>query len=356
MRMMDLIAENRRIDAFAGRLARSPWQLNAVHEADAELLDLPDRPGTVLVVKTDALVEEIESGLYADPELIGWMAVTSNLSDLAAVGAEPLGVLLALTLPPGTSDEFVARLADGAGAACAAAHTFIVGGDTNEGTRLGLCGSAVGLVPRDGVLTRRGARPGDRLYLTGPAGLGSAYALSRLEGWAEPPAFRPAARLVEGRLLRDRARCCMDTSDGVLHTLDTLMRVNECRFVVDGHPEEVLHPAALGAARTRRLPPWLMLAGVHGEFELCFTVAQEGEAELLAAFACAGSRPVRLGEATAGDGIALRTTRGETALDTTAIRNASGTAGADPGAYVERLIAPSRSAAEEDGPWLGTMR
>lgn len=343
MRMMDAIAEYRRIAAFTAGLARSPRQRNAVHEADAELLEIADESAMLLAVKTDAVVEEIESGLYSDPELVGWMAVTSSLSDLAAVGAEPLGVLLAWTIPPGTDDAFIAGLARGASAACEAGGTFVVGGDTNEGAHLAACGSAVGLVARGGVLTRVGARPGDAVYLTGPAGLGSAYALSRLEGGREL-FFRPRARLAQGRLLRGRASACIDTSDGVLDALDTLTRLNACRMALDARWEEVVHPAALAIARERGLPPWLMLAGIHGEFELCFTVARERERDLAAAFAGASAPLVRLGEVEVGEGVALRTARVEVTLDTAAIRNAGAVAGSDPRAYVERLVAIAHSA------------
>ena len=107
--MSDPVLENAYIERLVRELPRSPLQLNRLQEADAELIRLP---GTTAVValKTDAIVEEIETGLYADPWLLGWMAVTVNASDLAAVGAEPVGVLLNETLAPDAEGEKPRRL------------------------------------------------------------------------------------------------------------------------------------------------------------------------------------------------------------------------------------------------------
>jgi hypothetical protein len=113
--------------------------------------------------------------------------------------------------------------------------------------------------------------------------------------------------------------------------------------VVDDSWERILHPLALEAARMRSLPPWLMLAGIHGEFELAFTVPPEREAETVATLVRGGSTPVRLGEISEGEGVWLRSSRGEVSLDTTSIRNAAGTAGRDPRAYVAKLLAIARA-------------
>ena len=347
MRPMMNIVEERRIAAFTRPLARSPLQVNAIHEADAELIDLQDGTERLLVLKTDAVVEEIETGLYAEPGLIGWMAVTSNLSDLAAVGADPLGLVVSLTIPPALGDEFLGRLGAGVAEACEAAHTFVLGGDTNEGAKLEVSAAAVGLVPRGGAITRRGARAGDRLYLTGPAGLGSVFALARMEGVAALPAYRPAARLDAGRILRGQASCCMDTSDGVLHALDTLARVNGRRFVLDDAWDRILDHRAHDAARERRLAPWLMLAGVHGEFELLFAVPPDREPRTVGALLAAGLPPVRLGEVREGQGVGLRGARGEVSLDIASIRAAASLAAHDPRAYVEALVSIARSMERE---------
>ncbi|MGD8867883.1 MAG: AIR synthase related protein, partial [Gemmatimonadales bacterium] len=100
------------IERLAGTLPRSPLLLNGLCESDAELIRLP---GTdmALALTTDAIAEEIAAGLYNDPYLIGWMVVMVNASDLAAVGAEPLGILLNETLPGVVDPAYVERLQSG---------------------------------------------------------------------------------------------------------------------------------------------------------------------------------------------------------------------------------------------------
>jgi len=84
---------------IAGGFKRHPFQLNRMLEADAEIIRLPGSQEAYLVVKTDGIHEEIKEKLYEDPYLIGWMAVTAPVSDIAAVGAIPTGVMLSLILP-----------------------------------------------------------------------------------------------------------------------------------------------------------------------------------------------------------------------------------------------------------------
>lgn len=347
---MSDVLENRVIESLTAGLPRAPAQLNGVHEADAELIDVGIAGGDLLAVKTDAIVEEIESGLYADPYLAGWMVVMSNLSDLAAVGATPLGVVVAAVLPPGADEGFRTTLTRGIGDACRRAGTFILGGDTSQGSAFVLAGAAVGSVPRRSARTRLGARPGDLVYLTGPAGLGAVFALSRVEQGSGVPAvpYQPVARVAEGGVVREHARCCMDTSDGLLHTLDTLMRLNGCGFVVDAPWDALLHPAALALSQGRGIPPWLVLACIHGEFELCFTVERGREAAMLRAAAEAGFAPVRVGEVVAESAVSLRTEHGLARLDTAAVRNVAMACGADAGAYLRALLA--LGAADGPGP------
>jgi len=330
------VREHGLIERLAGAFRGSPSQLNRRHESDAELLRLPGS-GVVLALTTDAVVEEIASGLYADPWLIGWMAVTVNASDLAAVGAEPLGILMSVVLPPDASDDLVAGLRTGLSAAADAHGLPLIGGDTNRGATLSLTGTAAGLVDGECPLTRCGARPGDRLFATGWLGLGGAYALGRLlPGSAPAVAFRPLARLREGRLLRRVASCAMDTSDGLIATLDELARRNGCGFSITAPVEPVLHRDALRAATAAHLPPWLMLAGPHGEFELVFTVPADRCDALAAAGADAGWAPVELGVVTGERGIVRLGAEGAP-LDTTRVRNLFDEVGGDVPAYVRGL-------------------
>ncbi len=321
---MATILENALIERLAAGFQRAPRQLNALRESDAELLRLPGTE-VVLAVTTDGVVEEIESGLYADPYLIGWMTVMVNASDLAAVGADPVGVLLNQTLTPGLDDAFLARLQAGVRDACARSGLHVLGGDTNFSARLQMAGTALGTIAGDRPLTRRGCRPGDRLYASGPLGLGGAYALAKLKGGGAHPRstveYQPAARLCEARLLRRFAGCCMDTSDGAIPTLDELMRLNGVGFRLEVTAEGLLHPDAARVARALAIPAWMMLAGPHGEFELLFTVPEECRGQLAATAAAAGWRPIELGAVTAEPGLQLLTDGDHTAIDTARVRN-----------------------------------
>jgi len=357
------VLEHELIGRLAAGLPRSPWQLNGLHESDAELLRLPGSD-LVLALTTDALAEEIATGLYADPWLMGWMLVTVNASDLAAVGADPLGLLICETLPPDADAGWIAALQRGIADAAVAHGLPVLGGDTNAGATPHLAATAVGVV-NGRPLTRCGARAGDILYASGPLGMGGAFALSQLagrrphvalatdgaegllqqdptnvegnDGRAPAVTFRPTARLREGALLRAVASACMDTSDGAIATMDELMTLNGVGLRIEPPVEAWTDPAALAVARAFGIPPWMLHAGPHGEFELLFTVPPRGVEELRRAAHAAGWQPVHLGFVTAEPGLRAPHAGGLLALDTTAIRNLFEQCGGEVKEYAKRL-------------------
>jgi thiamine-monophosphate kinase len=321
------VLENALIERMAGRFLRSPHQLNRLQESDAELVRLPGGP--LLALTTDSLVEEITSGLYDDPWLIGWMTVIVNASDLAAVGASPVGILLNQTLPAAADAAWLERLQAGIDAASRAAALPVLGGDVNTGDPPQMGATALGIV--DGPpLTRRGARPGDRLFASGRLGAGASYALAR-----PAPGFPPAPRLQEGRILARFATAAIDTSDGLLPALDQLSRLNGTGFTIDAGLENILVAEAAERARAASLPEWMLLAGPHGEFELVFTLPSPAVAPFLSAARSIGWEPVALGAVTATEGIRLHDPAGTLLVDTAGIRNLAYTAGTD----IERYIA-----------------
>jgi thiamine-monophosphate kinase len=345
--MMDQIIENRRIALLTRHFREPSHRLNRVHESDAELVDIGDSSAYYLAATADALSEEVESGLYDDPAFIGWMLATANFSDLAAVGADPLGLLVTVSSGPGQDDSYLSSLAGGIDTACGALGTFVLGGDTNRSEHLSLAGCALGLVPKDEVVTRVGASPGDLIYLTGPAGLGAVYALLRLTGGPSGAAgsfFKPTARIREGRIIRRFASAAMDTSDGLLHTLDTLMRLNRCQFTIEDRWSEIVHPMAMKFCQAQGFPPWLALAAVHGEFEVCLTVRPGRERVFLTAARTAGWFPVAVGRVSEGKGVRIQANGKTVPLDTSQIRNIATEAGADPKAYLGRLLQIGREA------------
>jgi thiamine-monophosphate kinase len=360
-RALGAVGENAFLALWGERLRRHPAQVNALHEADAELVPLPgtDR---LLAVTTDTVAEEIALGFYRDAETVGWVAAAASLSDLAAVAAEPVGLVTAVTLPRGAPRAFAEGLAKGLDEAARAAGTYILGGDTNLGDAASVTTTAVGTVAAGERLTRVGCVAGDVVYASGRLGAG-ALPVMRAMGLAvgadaapnaarlAATSFRPCPRLREARLLVGWASACMDTSDGLVATLDQLSRLNGVGFDVTAPLADVLVPGAHAACRAADLDPLLALAQPHGEFELAFTVPAP-RAEAFERHAREhGFEPVRLGVATAlpaasaaalrfsGDGLSRD-------LDGARIRNLQDDVGGDLGrhaAVLAALLAESRT-------------
>jgi thiamine-monophosphate kinase len=335
--MNSAILENQMVERLARGFRRSPQQVNRLNESDAEIIPL-GATGIKLAITTDSIVEEIASGLYDEPHMIGWMAATANFSDLAAVGAEPAGLLIAETLPPDLPEGFVNEMQRGIDEACCAVGSYVLGGDTNTGSILELTGCAVGILEGEKVLSRTGCRPGDLLYCSGLLGSGNAYAVSRFVSSRARYPYVPCARIKEGQLIRRLASACMDTSDGTLTTLDQLMRLNGVGFQLHGDWSSALDLAATELARQASIPSWLLLAGQHGEFELLFTVAPDDEQELIHGAATANWQPIRLGTVVPRQEIALDVYGVTAQIDTARIRNAAFLAGGNVGEYISELM------------------
>ena len=336
---MNPVYERSWVDGLIRGMPRSPHQLNGVHESDAELVKLPGLDG-ILAVTTDGIAEEIASGLYSDPYLSGWMVVVVSASDLAAVGATPIGYLVCESLPPEMDPADIARLQAGIRDASRRHDLPVLGGDTNEAAQLHLSGTAIGIAgPRP--LSRRGARSGDRLFASGALGLGSAFALQQLfpsAGHQDTVAFRPVARLPEGQLLRQWATACIDTSDGALAAMDELMRVNAVGIRATTVMGDVVHSEARGAARMAGLPEWTMLAGPHGEFELLFTIPSDRVEAFRLAAAEVGWVPTPIGEVVPVPGLRWLMNDDWASLDTTRIRNLFSEVDGDPTRFVAALL------------------
>ena len=268
------ILENEVINNLISGFERSPNQLNKPHESDAEIIKL----GRIkLAVTTDSISEEISTGLYDDPYLIGWMIVTVNISDLAAVGATPIGILISEIIPKDFNEEKLEQLQKGISDACKTYDTYVLGGDTNEGEKLVLTGTAIGIIKNENTLSRVGCKPGDILYSSGKFGIGNAYAISKLISKTSSSInYKPEARIKLMSTINKYATACMDTSDGFISTLDQLMRLNDVGFEISTeNPELFIDEEALNYSKRSNIPPWLLLAGQHGEFELIFTIPQD---------------------------------------------------------------------------------
>lgn len=209
--------ENRLIDALRS-LARHP----AARALRDDVAVLPAPMGRDLVLTHDMIVEGVHYLPGDPPGDVAWKLLAVNLSDLAAKGAEPLGVLMGygLTGKADWDDAFVAGL----GRALDHFGVALLGGDTvaqpvTDARVLGL--TAIGQVAPGGAPDRRGAQPGDLLFVTGPigdAGLGLRIARGEIDGPRRLlKAFRlPMPRLAEGRVLAPLSHAMADISDGLL--------------------------------------------------------------------------------------------------------------------------------------------
>ncbi|MCW8849286.1 MAG: thiamine-phosphate kinase, partial [Melioribacteraceae bacterium] len=295
---MNKIIENELINVITKNYKRSPLQMNKLQESDAEIINLENSPIKKIAITTDSIAEEIRAGLYDDPYLIGWMAVVVNLSDLAAVGAKPLGILISEVIPENASTDFLKEVHRGIKEASEKHDTYILGGDTNFGQNLILTGCALGFIENPFPIMRTGIKEGDLLYSSGLLGSGNAFAIAKLLSEKSITyKYLPKAKIKEGQFLTDFATSCMDTSDGVISTLDQLMRLNNIGFRLNPFWAMALEDRSRFIAQAVGIPDWLLLAGQHGEFELIFTIKEQNEMKFLSLAAQNNWAPIKLGTA-----------------------------------------------------------
>ena len=242
-----------------------------------------DAEGAVLadgvVVTQDTLIDGVHFRLDWIPwRDLGYKAAAVNLSDLAALGAEPEALLVSLALPPETDSGDVVELYEG----LAEPGVPLAGGDTTRAETLTLTVTAVGRSER--VPGRAGAVPGDVLVVTGPLGAAAAGLHVLREGLDGFPELverhrRPPLRLEEGRRLGRVAHAVVDLSDGIAGDAARIGERSGCRIVLV--PEAI--PRAPRIEEVADLPFWAM----GEDYELLAAVAPEDAEEL--GFAVVGS-------------------------------------------------------------------
>ena len=335
MKAIANLTENIFLRNLSKKFRRSPLQLNQFLESDAELIRLED--GSTLAVTTDSIVEEIATGLYTDPAQIGWMTVAVNLSDLAAVGAEPLGILLSQNIPGDYPLARLEALQSGISEACETMGVFVLGGDTNQSKMLEMGGTAIGLIKSGPVISRRGIRPGDLLYVSGGMGLGSAYAFQVLMQGGCSFAFRPQPSSKTGEIVRHFGSACIDTSDGFFPAVCNLMELNGIGFKLTRPFLGFAHPTVVEMASENQMPIWFFLAGPHGEFELMFTVSPDKELPFLQKAKALDWHPIKIGEATADAVCLLSTEECGQKLEPFQIANLFTESGENPAVFLSAL-------------------
>lgn len=300
---------------FAPLAAGSPGALDLTDDCAFVRL----RDDQELVVTTDALIEGVHFRRTDPAGAIAAKALRVNLSDLAAKGAEPIGYLLTLCLPSWTDENWVAQFAGGFAQDQQRFSVGLLGGDTTATPGpLMISITALGTVPTGTAIHRRGAKPGDLVFVSGTIG-DAGCGLSLLDGQDNPARpddaaliaryLWPEPRLALGQRLRGIANAALDVSDGLLADLNHIAEVSGVRIVVDA----------------RRLPLSASLIGRNGDdidvrvraatagddYEIAFT-APPGSRDIIARIAAeAGTVVSEIGRVDAGAGVVLVDANGQ---------------------------------------------
>ena len=242
---------------------------------DCAVLDLKGED--CLVVTTDMLHRTTDFPAEMTPWQMGWMSAAVNLSDIAAMGAEPAGILMAIGMPADTEIAFVEELAKGMQACAEFCGTAVVGGDLDTHAELTITGTALGRVKKNQLLLRKGAKPGDLVCVTGYTGSAGA-ALKAIQS-KKPVSetflkalFEPVPRTREARKLAESGAVTsmMDTSDGLAMSLYDLARQSKVGFRIREDALPILPEVREFASGPGELLELALYTG--GDFELIFTV------------------------------------------------------------------------------------
>ena len=239
---------------------------------DAAVLTL--RGDTVLSTDVVTFARHMPPGMTF--EEFGWMAAAVNFSDIAGMGAEPVGILVSFAMPDDLDETSLYAMMDGIDQCAEFCDTVIVGGDTKAGEGM-ICCTAVGDTCGRPPLTRSGARPGDIVAVTGTLGSAAAGFYAIRNGIREDEAVRslkvPIPRIREGLILSKAcATSCMDISDGLSTTVsEVCARSNVGMDIL----WESLPVGAGVDDMSRVVPKEHMMLDFGGEYELMFTFDRE---------------------------------------------------------------------------------
>lgn len=263
-------------------------------------------PAGSVAMSTDTLVAGVHFLESIAPERLGWRALAVNLSDMAAMGAQPRWFTLALTLPHSDA-HWLNSFAEGLYACADSFDISLIGGDVTAGP---LCLSVhiAGEVAGTNVLKRAGAQPGDGVFITGSTGDAAAGLQIAASGSVATPDANflfdryeiPTPRIDAGLALRGLATAAIDISDGLVADLGRLCAASACgaRIDVARLPLSKALQRHVGEQSARDLA----LCG-GDDYELCFTVPKDVAARLTSAFESLSVEVTQIGECVSGEGI-----------------------------------------------------
>lgn len=255
---------------------------------DAALLNFGNN---YLVATSDMLIRSAHFPDEMSYQQIGKKIVTVNVSDLAAMGAKALGILIAMSLPPDLDISDFDEMIDGILQACEKYHMPLIGGDTNESDELTLCGTCLGIVAKEEVLMKSGAREGDVVAVTGPLGLAAAgfdvlfrdeIRLKDLNSDTKDKvlkyALEPEAKLEKGLLLaKTRAvTSATDITDGLLSEIGEIIDNSNSGIGITLLEEQIpIAPEVREISGKTNKNPIEMALTFGEDFELLITVKKE---------------------------------------------------------------------------------
>ncbi|MDP1370038.1 thiamine-phosphate kinase [Acinetobacter lwoffii] len=240
---------------------------------DSALLTPP--PQQQLVICADTLVAGRHFPIDTDPHAIGWKAVAVNLSDIAAMGATPHSILLALSLPR-IDHDWLKAFSQGLYDCCDQFGVSLIGGDTTQSPHLTLSVTALGWVDIGQAVLRSGAKPGDLICVSGTVG-DAAFALQHLGHPLQQRLDYPTPRCQLGAALKGLANSMIDISDGLAQDLGHILKASQvgAELQLENLPiSPTLH--ALNDAQK-----WQYALAGGDDYELCFTISPQNYQKLL---------------------------------------------------------------------------
>ncbi len=291
------------------------WLATELPAAHVGLLPLGDDaaalrppPGRVAVLSIDSLVEGTHFVPRSAPRKVGAAAAAVSLSDLAAKGATPSALMLALVVPPGTPQTWLESVSRGAEETAERYRMLLVGGDTKAGPVRTVVSSVLGWGRPDALAPRTGARPGDVVVTTGTVGRGGVAAAGIL-GRRRPSRRALAAmldvtpRVREGVVLVRWAHAMLDTSDGLAEASRLLAQASRVRVEVDESLLPLAAPLRNPALSTRERRA---RAFYGGDYELLAALPPRSFSAAANAVRRVGGRLTTVGRVVAGQGAWLR--------------------------------------------------
>ncbi|WP_118987808.1 thiamine-phosphate kinase [Photorhabdus sp. CRCIA-P01] len=259
---------------------------------DCALMTLADKQQ--LAVSTDTLVSGVHFLPDISPEDLAYKSLAVNLSDLAAVGADPAWLSLALTLPE-VDERWLSDFSDSLFEQLRYYGMQLIGGDTTCGP-MSLTLTIHGLVPAGRALRRAGAKNGDWIYVSGSLGdsaAGLALLQNRLQisdpvsrNWLVQRHLKPQPRILQGQALRGLATSAIDLSDGLISDLGHILKASRCgaRINLDALPYSDVMKQYV---EPQQALMWALSGGE--DYELCFTVPERNRGALEIALAHTGA-------------------------------------------------------------------